>query len=178
MTKATAYRLATLAATLCLAFPAGAQETTTPQMTTATYTAWTLRCDNTAGTPPHRICEVAQTIAAADGNRAIAQIVIGKPTPDGPAKLIVQVPNGVWLPSNVTLALDAKTAVTATYRRCVQLCFADVDLDKAITDAFKAGKGPAKLVFADASQHAVELPVSLDGFSAAFDASLAGVGEK
>lgn len=169
MTKATGFRLAALSAAICLAFPAAAnaQDAATPQTTTATYQAWTLRCDNAVGTPPRRICEVAQTIMGQDGKSALAQIVIGRPDPTKPLKLIVQLPNGVWLPSNAILALDDKTAVTATYKRCVQLCFADADIDDATADALKARKDPAKLLFADGAQRIVELPVSLDGFAAA-----------
>lgn len=107
-----------------------------------------------------------------DGKSALAQIVIGRPAPDKPFKLIVQLPNGIWLPSNAILALDDKTTVTATYKRCVQLCFADADLDDAMADALKARKDPVKLLFADGSQRVVELPVSLDGFKAALDESL------
>jgi invasion protein IalB len=54
MTGTTRLRLAALAAAICLALPAKAQEqaAATPQTTTATYRAWTLRCDNAVGTPP------------------------------------------------------------------------------------------------------------------------------
>jgi len=171
MTRATVCRFAALSAALSLAFPTLAQEPAGPQATTATYQAWTLRCDNAAGTPARRICEVAQTIASPDGKSALAQIVIGRPAPDKPSKLIVQLPNGVWLPANAILALDDKTTVTATYKRCVQLCFADADLDQATIDALKARKDPVKLLFADGAQRIVELPVALDGFAAAFDES-------
>ena len=166
--------LAALSAVICLALPAAAsaQTAAAPQATTATYQAWTLRCDNAVGAPPRRVCEVAQTIASPDGKNALAQIVIGRPDPAKPLKLIVQLPNGVWLPSNAILALDDKTTVTATYKRCVQLCFADADLDDAAADALKARKDPIKLLFANGNQRVIELPVSLDGFAAALAASL------
>jgi len=169
-----------LPAVLAFAFlvagaPAWAQTsnpTAAPQTTTATYQNWTLRCDNAVGTPPHRICEVAQTIASADGKSALAQVVVGRPDPAKPFKLVVQLPNGVWLPSNAILALDGKTTVTATYKRCVQLCFADADIEEKTLAALKARTGPVKLLFADGAQRIVELPVSLNGFAAALDASL------
>lgn len=174
MTKPVNLCLATFSAVICLSplSVANAQTAATPQATTATYQAWTLRCDNAVGTPPRRICEVAQTIMGQDGKSALAQIVIGRPDPTKPLKLIVQLPNGVWLPSNAILALDDKTTVTATYKRCVQLCFADADLDDVTADALKARKDPAKLLFADGAQRIVELPVSLDGFNAALAESL------
>lgn len=157
-----------------LAAPAWAQtkDATAPQTTTATYQDWTLRCDNAVGTPPHKVCEVAQTIMAEGGKTALAQIVIGRPDPAKPLRLIVQLPNGVWLPSNAILALDDKTTVTATYKRCVQLCFADAEIEDKTLAALKARTDPAKLLFADGTQRVVELPVSLNGFAAALDASL------
>ena len=173
MTKPINPCLAALATAICLALSpaASAQSPAAPQAMTATYQAWTLRCNNTVGTPPRRICEVAQTIASPDGKGALAQIVIGRPDPAKPLKLIVQLPNGVWLPSNAILMLDDKTTVTAAYKRCVQLCFADADLDDATADALKARKDPVKLLFADGNQRIIELPVSLDGFSAALTES-------
>lgn len=149
-----------------------------PQTTAATYQDWTLRCDNAVGTPPHKICEVAQAITAADGKTALAQIVIGRPDPAKPLKLIVQLPNGVWLPSNAILTLDDKITVTATYKRCVQLCFADADIEEKTLAALKARTDPVKLLFADGTQRIVELPISLKGFAAALDASLENVGAK
>lgn len=143
-----------------------------PQTTTATYQDWTLRCDNAVGTPPRKLCEVARAIMAQDGKTALAQIVVGRPDPARPFKLIVQLPNGVWLPSNAILALDDKTTVTATYKRCVQLCFADADIEDATLAALKARTDPASLLFADASQRIVELPVSFNGFADALAASL------
>lgn len=143
-----------------------------PQTTTATYRDWTLRCDNAVGTPPRKLCEVAQAIMAQDGKTALAQIVIGRPDPARPLKLIVQLPNGVWLPSNAILALDDKTTVTATYKRCVQLCFADADIEDATLATLKARTDPARLLFADATQRIVELPVSFNGFADALAASL------
>lgn len=156
--------------------PAAAQSNNpaaaTPQTTTATYQDWTLRCDNAVGNPPHKVCEVAQTVMAQGGKAALAQVVIGRPDPTKPLKLIVQLPNGVWLPSNAILALDDKTTVTATYKRCVQLCFADADIDETVLAALKARTDPVKLLFADGTQRIVELSLSLNGFNAALDESL------
>jgi invasion protein IalB len=170
---------AALALGLIAGTPAAAQTdnavATAPQTTTATYRDWTLRCDNAVGTPPRRVCEVAQTVMAQGGKTALAQIVIGRPGPGEPLKLIVQLPNGVWLPANAILALGDKTTVTATYKRCVQLCFADADIDEAALAALKARTDPARLLFADGTQRIVELPLSLDGFAAALDASLKDV---
>jgi invasion protein IalB len=173
-----------LAALAMMAIPSWAQAQTAnpvpaaPQTTTATYQDWTLRCDNAVGTPPHKVCEVAQTVAAPDGKTALAQIVIGRPVPDKPLKLIVQLPNGIWLPFNALLMLDSKTTVTATFKRCVQLCFAEADLDEATVTTLKARTEPAKLLFADGTQRVIDVSVSVAGFTAALDESLRDSGTK
>jgi len=164
--------LALLVATAPAAAQASGQVAATPQTTTATYQDWTLRCDNAVGNPPHKVCEVAQIVMAQGGKVALAQIGIGRPDSARPLELIVQLPNGVWLPSNAILALDDKTTITATYKRCVQLCFADADIEDKTLSALKARTDAVKLLFADGTQRIVELPVSLKGFANALDASL------
>lgn len=146
-----------------------------PQSTTATYDHWTLRCDNAVGTSPRKVCEIAQVIAGPDGKTALAQVVLGKPSRDAPLKLIIQLPIGVWLPSHALLVLDDKTTVTATFKRCVQLCFADANLDDTTLAALETKTEPARLLFANAEQRIVELLVSVSGLSAALDANLKAI---
>lgn len=167
---------ALLAVTTVLAIhasPAVAQENAvTPQATTATYRDWTLRCDHLPATPPRKVCEVAQAVRAQDGQAVLAQVVLGKPAPDQPTRLIVQLPAGVWLPSNVTLAAPSGETVTAVFTRCLQLCVADADVDDALIAALKAATAPAKLTFQDGNRRPIELPVSVNGFTAAIDAAV------
>lgn len=152
--------------------PATAQDSTlAPQATTATYRDWTVRCDHLPETPPRRVCEVVQAVRATDGQAVLAQIVIGQPAPDQPTKLIVQLPAGVWLPANVTLTAPSGESATATFTRCMQLCVADADIAQPIVDALKAATEPAKLTFQDGSRRPIELPISLNGFTAAINAA-------
>jgi invasion protein IalB len=152
--------------------PAFAQDAAVaPEATTATYRDWTLRCDHLAETPPRKVCEVVQAVRAQDGQAVLAQIVLGRPAPDQPVKLIVQLPPGVWLPANVTLAAPSGETVTAIFTRCLQLCVADADTEPALTDALKAASEPARLIFQDGNRRPIELPISLDGFTAALAAS-------
>lgn len=154
------------------AMPAAAQsEMATPQATTATYRDWTLRCEHLPDTPPRKVCELAQAVRAQDGRAVLAQIVLGRPAPDQPTKLIVQLPAGVWLPANVTLSAPSGETITATFTRCMQLCVADADTDDALISALKAATEPAKLTFQDGNRRPIELPISLNGFTAAISAA-------
>lgn len=170
--KAVLILLAAATAMLLPSLPAAAQDSTlAPQATTATYRDWTVRCDHLPETPPRRVCEVVQAVRANDGQAVLAQIVIGQPAPDQPTKLIVQLPAGVWLPANVTLTAPSGESATATFTRCMQLCVADADIAQPIVDALKAATEPAKLTFQDGSRRPIELPISLNGFTAAINAA-------
>lgn len=160
---------ALLALAAILSAPVAAQDV--PQATTATYRDWTLRCDHLPESPPRKVCEIVQAVRANDGQAVLAQIVIGQPAPDRPTKLIVQLPAGVWLPANATLAAPSGETVAATFTRCMQLCIADADIDPALIAALKAAPEPAKLVFQDGNRKVIELPISLNGFTAAINAT-------
>lgn len=170
--KAAAALVAAMVMSGAFGAPALAQdEAVTPQATTATYRDWTLRCDHLAENPPRQVCEVVQAIRAQDGQAVLAQIVLGRPAPDLPVKLIVQLPAGVWLPANVALIAPSGETVTASFTRCLQLCVADTDTDAALIDALKAATEPARLVFQDGNRRPIELPISLNGFTAAIGAA-------
>lgn len=151
------------------AFAAAAQDggAASPEATTATYRDWTLRCDHLPEAPPRKVCEVVQAVRASNGQAVLAQIVLGRPAPDQPMKLIVQLPAGVWLPANVSLTAPSHRSVTAVYTRCQQLCVADADVDEGLIEALKAATEPASLTFQDGNRRPIELPVSLNGFTAA-----------
>lgn len=156
-----------------VAMPVLAQEPHTqdqralPQATTATYRDWTLRCDHLAEDPPRQVCEVAQAVRAADDQAVLAQVVLGKLSPDDAIRLIVQLPAGVWLPANVTLTVSTGESTAAIYTRCQHLCIADTDTDRTFIEALKHARDPATLTFQDANRRTIELPVSLDGFTSA-----------
>lgn len=170
--KAALAFLAAMIVPAAYALPASAQDNViTPQATTATYRDWTLRCDHLPDTPPRTVCEVAQAVRAPDGQAVLAQIVLGRPAPDQPTKLIVQLPAGVWLPAHVTLTAPSGEAATATFTRCLQLCVADTDTDDSLIAALKAATEAARLTFQDGNRRPIELPISLNGFTAAITAA-------
>src|SRR6202163_3820208 len=101
-----------------------------PQMTTATFGDWVMRCsriDNGSTTS----CEVAQTLQV-QGQGPIAEIAFGSPPgKDASAgmRVVVVLPNNVTLAGPVLMSIDEKDKpVELTYRRCLPAgCFADTD---------------------------------------------------
>src|SRR3954447_9349007 len=105
--------LTILAAALLLA-AVSAVSAQTPQQTTATYEDWIVRCETVAGPPPKRSCEMVQSTQM-QGQGVISQVAVGRPVKGQPVKIVVQLPNGVWLPTGVKLVVGAgDPGLTAT----------------------------------------------------------------
>lgn len=160
---------------LLAAQPAAAQPAATPQtpqQTTATYEDWIVRCETLAGPPAQKSCEMVQFTHVKGQQAALTQIAIGRPVKGQPVKLVIQVPLGVWLPTGIRFVPGAGEAgLPTTFKRCVQAgCFADTDLKDDMVRKLRATKTAGKIEFKDAGQKDVGLPVSFNGFGAAYDA--------
>jgi invasion protein IalB len=143
-----------------------------PQQTTATYDDWVVRCETRPGPPPQKICEMAQFTKAQGTTGALTSIAIGRAAKNQPLRMVVQVPIAVWLPTGVQVIINARDAgVPTTYKRCLPAyCFADTEIRDDVIRRFRAATENGKLLFKDANQKDVEMPVSFKGFGAAFDA--------
>lgn len=146
---------------------AGAQSKS-PQMTTATYDDWTVRCEvrDTATS-----CEMSQSMQIKGQAQPVSQIAIGRLTKTDPLKIVFQVPINIWFQDNIALVIDeSTTAVKANFTRCIPMgCFAEADLkDDLISKLGKADKG-GRLEFSDAGRQKIAIPVSFKGFSAAYE---------
>lgn len=147
----------------------------TPQATTATYGDWMVRCSAVPGqSGTAKVCEAALGLQAKGQEGLIAQVVIGRVAKDQPARLIVQLPNGVFLPAGATLYLDDKatTGIDTVFATCTQGCFADTELKTDQLAALKAAKGPGRLEFVDGNSQRLALPISFNGLNVATDAAL------
>jgi invasion protein IalB len=139
-----------------------------PQLTTATYDDWTVRCETRDTT---NSCEMSQSMQIKGQSQPVSQIAIGRLNKTDPLKLVFQVPINVWIPDNVSLVVEeAATTIKANFTRCIPIgCFAEADLkDDMIAKLGKATKG-GRLEFADAGRQKIAIPVSFKGFSAAYD---------
>lgn len=145
-----------------------------PQATSALYHDWQLRCvtAQSGETAGRRTCELVGTVPTADGKGVVARVVIGQPDKTKPTQMIVQLAPGVWLPDGVSLQVPGVEApVTAQFKQCRQVCFAQAELDESVVSAMKASAKPATLGFTDETRQGVRLHLSLSGFSAALSAS-------
>ncbi|WP_026791963.1 invasion associated locus B family protein [Pleomorphomonas oryzae] len=149
--------------------PVHAASTDAPQSTTAQYRDWQLHC--VAVKDDSKTCEVAGVAPTPDGKNVAARVVVGRPDPDKPAQIVIQLPPGVWLPDGASLTVPGgKAPVRAEFKQCLQVCFAQADIDDATIAAMKAADKPATLSVVDAQRRPVTLPISLNGFKAAEEA--------
>ena len=154
-------------ALLAAATPASAQ---TPQQTTATYEDWIVRCETLAGPPPKKSCEMVQSTQM-QGQGVISQVAVGRPVKGQPVKIVVQLPNGVWLPTGVKVIAGAGDAgFIATFKRCTTGCFADFEVRDDTIKKFRSMTEPGQIQFKDGAVKDISLPLSFKGFGAALDA--------
>jgi invasion protein IalB len=155
-----------------------AQQTTAqggePQSTTATYADWVVQCQTRAGTPPEKLCEMAQVTQLQGKNVPFSRIAVGHPAKDQPIKLVAQLPVNASFATAVRIQTgDTDPGLTAPFARCVPGgCFAEFDLKDETLKKLRAASGGGKLSFADAGGHDVAVPLSFNGFAQAYEALL------
>lgn len=161
--------IAALALTVPMPGTAQAAGTDTPQSTTAQYRDWQLHC--VAGKDDSKTCEVASIVPTPHGKGVAARLVFGRTDPGKPSVIVIQLPPGVWLPDGAVLIVPgAKAPVRAEFKQCLQVCFAEADIDDATIAAMKSADKPATLAIVNAQRQPMTLPISLNGFKAAEEA--------
>lgn len=147
----------------------------TPQRTTASYGDWVVRCETIAGPPPQKSCDMEQLAQVQGQAQPISRVAIPLPPKGEPPKLFIQLPINVSFAVPLKITADAKDAgISTPFRRCVPAgCFAEVELKDDLQKKFRAAAAePGKIVFKDAADRDVTIPLSFKGFAQAFEALL------
>ena len=103
----------------------------------------------------------------------MAQVAIGRAGTTDPLKLVIALPVNVWFPSTVKLMDNDKDTVGTdlAWRRCVGAgCVAE---NASIEDALRRWRGQTglgRIVYKDAFDRDVVVPVSFRGLAQALDA--------
>jgi invasion protein IalB len=143
-----------------------------PQQTTATYGDWVVQCVANSSAPATQNCDMAQVTQLQGKNVPFSRVAITHP--DKSVQLIVQVPVNASFatPAHIQTG-DADPGLAAPFSNCTPGgCFAIIELKEDALKKFREAHGVGKLVFDDAGGHAVAVPVSFNGFAAAFEALL------
>lgn len=153
-----------------LAFTATAFATPTPPAhsapATRSFKDWTATCP-TADTQ-HPLCFIMQNLALKKTGKRILSVRVGPLSGNGQPMLLVTVPLGVFLPAGIELSIDGANAKRVDYQFCnAEGCSAVIALSPGALERLKAGR-QARVVFEDARERPISVPVSLLGFTAAY----------
>ena len=132
---------------------------------------WTAGCEKLPGMDEER-CFIYQTIVNKDNEQPVLQMAVGYLPVDGgqdrPAALLT-VPLGVALPPGIGMKIDDAEPFRVGYERCVPTgCIAGFPLTDELIGRFKRGNRIEVRVHD--GLRPVAMPISLQGFTAGFDA--------
>ncbi len=153
-----------------LAATAGAaQESAAPsQKVEATFGDWSRIC--TASTEGVQVCQIVQSANQNESGQLVFQTAVGYVADNDRPILYLTAPLGIFLPRGISIFVDdSEEGLTATVQRCDGSgCLGLLAMSETFVDSLKKGNA-AKLVFGATAQQNVSLPLSLDGFTKAFD---------
>ena len=157
---------------LALAVAVIAQRAEAQQSTTATYEDWTVRCAIGAGSPPQKPCDMEQFAYGQTKERPFSRAAILQRDKDKQLTLVVQVPVNVWLATGVRIEIGGKDiGLPAPFVRCGPAgCFAETGLTAEVQKQFRTVTEPGRILYKNAAQQDVVVPLSFKGFAQAFDA--------
>ncbi|RFC64556.1 invasion associated locus B family protein [Fulvimarina endophytica] len=131
--------------------------------------AWGIVCSTPAGAPGEQ-CLMRQVVLPPD-RREIGFSVSILHLADGTGTILrARAPLGIILPNGLRLHIDGEFIGITPFLRCFDTgCIADVALDEALTEKLSKGQ-EATFSFFQTPEEGIGIPVSLDGFTAAYDA--------
>lgn len=133
------------------------------------FGSWTLRCSAEAGAAKQD-CMMFQNLVLKTGGQPVLQFGIGIAPPDNLPTVLVSLPLGIALPPGITIQIDAATPATFPVERCEpDGCRAGMKLRQVTVNQLGHGH-QLHITFYDGSRKPIKVPLSLDGFGAAFAA--------
>lgn len=132
---------------------------------------WDLRCVR-AATPEEEPCQLNVTLLNPEGG-AVAELTMFR-LPEGRQAVaggLIAVPLGTHLPDGVRISVDGSSPLGYQFTTCdAQGCFARVGFTQDVINRFKNGADAVvTIVPAAAPDQRLDLPLSLTGFTAAYN---------
>ncbi|EAU39655.1 hypothetical protein FP2506_13184 [Fulvimarina pelagi HTCC2506] len=133
------------------------------------YDAWGIVCSTPAGAPREQ-CLMRQVVLPPD-RQEIGFAVSILHLADGTGTILrARAPLGIILPNGLRLHIDDEFIGITPFLRCFDTgCVADVAMDEELIDKLSKGT-EATFSFFQTPEQGIGIPVSLDGFTAAFAA--------
>ncbi len=130
------------------------------------FGSWTLRCasDTQSG------CMMFQNLVLKTGGQPVLQFGIGIAPDDGVPTVLVSLPLGIALPPGIAIRIDQGTPATFPVERCEpDGCRAGMKLRDSTIKQLSQGQ-QLHVTFHDGARKPINVLLSLDGFSAAYQA--------
>jgi invasion protein IalB len=145
----------------------------------ATHGAWKIQCEEmpageaAAGQEPgKKMCVMVQATRNEKNPKAGLTLVLVKSKQGDKNVTMMRVvaPIGVFLPTGVALEIDGAAVGRVPFTRCMpQICLAFAEASPETLDKMKKGSA-ANFIIYEAPGLGLPMKISLEGFSAAFDA--------
>ena len=128
---------------------------------------WTVVCEKLPKSKK-KVCNIFQNVTN-EKDVTVMQVAIGYPPGSKTAQTLITLPLGVMLQPGIEFKAGSAKAIRVPFQVCVKSgCVAIVKMSNELIKGMKAGsKGGIK--FAAAQKQVIEIPVSLSGFTAAFN---------
>ncbi len=129
---------------------------------------WTVRCEQSEG---RESCFIFQNLVLQNGGDSILHVAVGYlPGNKKEAVILVSMPLGISLPLGANIKIDEQEPTKFEIERCeTSGCRGGFRLKDDMLQSFRMGK-TAMVTFYDGHRKAIEMPLSLIGFSAGIDA--------
>lgn len=130
---------------------------------------WLVRCsgeDDVAS-----VCEAYRNLFLTDSEQRLLHIAVGHGAEENAAVAILIAPLGVALAEGMSIRIDGGWPAEFDYVNCTaDGCRVRAPLDEGMLSAMQSGV-EMRVIVAELSGRRVSIPVSLDGFTAAFEAA-------
>lgn len=168
MNPGAVYRLAARIGVLCqlaLVNSAAFAQETDVHPTEQTFSDWRVLCQPTE---EEAVCQMLQSVSAEENGLPVFLLSVSDDEDTDQSYAVMTVPVGVYLAPGIELHVDNRRPFKVLYEVCDQLgCHAGFRMDGDVLSAFRKGLIVNARVWT-ARDKAVEFPISLRGFTAAY----------
>lgn len=129
---------------------------------------WGARCASESRTTAPD-CVIEQRVVLSNSGQLLAAVTIRLPPDSDKPVIMIQTPFGLNLPAGLVLAIDDRPVETLALQTCDGGgCYAGNVVSPELLDALKRGT-TMSVTFQDSAKRDIAVPVSLNGFTAAYE---------
>ena len=134
-----------------------------------TYGAWQLYCRTPPGAREEK-CAIVQMVTDEERPNVGLNVQLFKAIGDNTNMMRVVAPLGIFLPRGLGVKIDGEDVGNVPYIKCGKTsgCIAEFELQDEVVTKLKSGQSALLIIFPTVEE-GIGIPVSLEGFTNAFD---------